>query len=98
VPIANCLLRWLHRQRIIEAIEIIKQPNRRQQFDNLTLIKVLTQFTKKLVIHFVRVARYAFSQTQRSFFFVCEIRALFEVGQVVDLVVRPAVPSCQDGV
>ena len=92
------LLRRLHGQRIVKTIELIKQPNRSQQLNNLAFIKVLAQLSKKRVIHGMRIAGHAFCQTQRGFFFIREIRPLFEVGQVVDLLVRPAVPSCQDGV
>ena len=89
---------WLHRQRIVKAIEIVKQPYSGQQLDNLAFVKVMAQFAKELVIDGVRVMGHAFRQAQRGLFFVREIRALFEVSQIVDLVVCPAVPSCQDGV
>jgi hypothetical protein len=45
----------------------------------------------------MRVASDVFRQPQRGFFFR-EIGALLEVGQIVELIVGPAVPSCQDGV
>jgi len=56
------LFRRLHLQRIIEAIEIIKQPNRRQQFHDLAFIKMLAQLGPKLVVHGVRVAGHPFCQ------------------------------------
>ena len=89
---------WLHLQRIIKSIEIVKQSNRRQQFDNLAFVKVLAQLAKELVIDSVGVMGYTFRQPQRGFFFIREICAIFKVGQIVDLFVCPAVPSCQDGV
>ena len=97
-PIAICLLRWLHLQRIIKPIEIVKQPNRSQQLNNLAFVKMPAQVAKELVVHGVRVARNAFRQPQSGFFFLCKVRSVFEVGQIVDLVVCPAVPPCQDGV
>jgi hypothetical protein len=92
------LFRRLHRQRIIKAIEIIEQPDCGQQLDNLAFVKVLAQFIKELVIDGVRVAGHALGHPQRGFFFFREVGAFFKVGQIVDLVIRPAVPSCQDGV
>ena len=89
---------WLHRERIIKAIEIVKQANRGQQLNDLAFIKVLAQLAKELVVDGVGVAGHAFGQAQRGFFSFSEICALFEVGQVVDLFIGPAVPSCQDGV
>jgi hypothetical protein len=101
--IANCylliaLFRWLHLQRIIKAVEIVEQPDRSQQLDNLAFIKVFAQLGKKLIVDGVRVAGNAFRQAQRGFLFFREVCTLFEVGQIVDLVVAPPVPSCQDGV
>jgi hypothetical protein len=101
--IANCylliaLLRRLHLQRVIKTVEIVKQTDRRQQLDNLTLIKVLAQLGKELVVDRVCVAGNALGQPQRGLFFFREVGAIFEVGQIVDLIVSPAVPSCQDGV
>ena len=92
------LFRWLHRQRIIKSIEIVKKADRGQQLNDLAFVKVLAQFAKELLIDGVCVVGHAFGQAQRGFFFVREICAVFEVCQVVDLFFRPAVPSCQDGV
>jgi len=58
----HTLLRWLHLQRIVKPIEIIKQSNRRQQLDNLTFIKMFAQLAKELVIGGMRVAGHAFRQ------------------------------------
>jgi len=59
---------------------------------------VPAQFAKELVIDSVGVAGHAFRQAQRGLFFFREVRTSFKVGQIVDLVLCPAVPSCQDGV
>ena len=95
---AQRLLGWLHLQCIIEAIEIVKQANRGQQFNHLSFIKMLAEFIPKLIVHSVGIARHALRQPQRSFFFGGKVRALFKVGKIVDLIVCPAMPSCQDGV
>jgi len=64
---------WLHRQRIIKSVEIVKQPDRRQQFDNFAFVKVLAQLAKELVIDSVGVMGHTFRKPQRGFFFVREI-------------------------
>ena len=51
---ARLLLRWLHAQRVVEAIEVIEQPNGGQQFDDLAFVVVTAQFCPEGVIHFVR--------------------------------------------
>jgi hypothetical protein len=89
---------WLHLQRIIKSIEIIKQANRSQQLNDLAFVEVLAQLGKELVIDSVGVAGHTFGQPQRGFFFFREVRTFFEISQIVDLFVCPAVPSCQDGV
>jgi len=91
------LLRWLHLQRIIEAIEIIEESNRGQQLHHFTFIKVLAHFIPELIVHGVSIAGNALRQAQCYFFFFREITALLKICQAVDLVVCPAVPSCQDG-
>jgi hypothetical protein len=96
--IREALLCWLHFQRVVKAIEIVEQPDRSQQLDNLAFIKVLAQLGKKLIVDGVGVAGNSLRQAQRGFFFFREVRALLEVGQIVDLIVSPTMPSCQDGV
>ena len=92
------LLCGFHLQRIIEAIEIVKQPNCCQQLYDFAFIKVLAKFIPELVVYGVGVAGNALSQPQSDFFFRGKICALFEVSQAVDLIVCPAMPPCQDGV
>ena len=98
IAAGECLLRRLHLQCVIKSIEIIKQPDRREQLDNFAFIKMLAQLAPELVVNGMRVFGDAFRQPQGGFIFVREIRALFEGSQIVDLIVSPAVPSCQDGV
>ena len=91
------LLRRLHQQRIIEAIEVVKQPDSGNQLHDLTFIVVPAQLVPELVIHGMSVAGDALGQTQSYFVLVREIATLLKVGQVFDLLVAPAVPSRLDG-
>lgn len=45
----------------------------------------------------MRVERFAFSQIQCCFFGRREVRAIAEVGKVLDLFLAPSVPLCQSG-
>jgi hypothetical protein len=92
------LLCWLHLQRVIEAVEIVEEADRGQKLDDLAFIKVLPQLIPELFIDGVSIARDTFSQTQRGFLFFAEVGELLEIGEIIDLLVCPAVPSCQDGV
>src|ERR1700761_4658747 len=87
------LLRWLHLQRIIEAIEIIEESNRGKKLHHFTFIKVLANLIPELISHGVSIAGNAPRQAQCYFFFFREITALLKICQAVDLVVCPAVPS-----
>lgn len=91
------LLRRLHQQSIVEAIEVIKKPDRRDQLHDLSFIVVLAQRAPELVINGMSVPGDALGQTESHFLFFAEIAALLEVGQVLDLLVAPAVPSRLDG-
>src|SRR5580698_4734391 len=85
-------------QRVIEAIEVVKQPNRRQQFDDLAFVVILAQLVPEGVVHAVGIEGGAFSQLQRGFLGVSKIGAVAEVCQIVNLILAPAVPPCQGGV
>ena len=92
------LPRGFHLQCIVEAIEIMKESDGSQQFHHFAFIKMTAQFGPERVINIVSVGSHPLSQAQRSFFAVAEIRAALKMMQVIDLVFRPAQPSCQDGV
>jgi len=94
----EALFRGFHLQSIIEAIEIVKQPDGGQQFYDFAFIKVFAHFIPQLIVYGMGIARDALGQPQRGFFFCRKICALFEVSQAVDLIVCPAMPPCQDGV
>ena len=87
-----------HLQGVIEAIEVIEEADSRQQFNNLAFIKILLQFGPELVINVVGILGHALGQTQRSLLLAREITAILKIVQVVDLVVCPSEPPCQDGV
>ena len=69
-----------------------------QQFHHFAFIKMTAQFSPERVINIVSVSGHALSQAQRGLLAVGEIRAALKMMQVIDLVFRPAQPSCQDGV
>ena len=75
-----------HLQRIVEAVEIIEQSDGRQQFDHFTFIIVPAQTGPERVINLVSVSGHTLGETQRSFFFISEIRAAFKVVQIFDLI------------
>jgi|SRR5579872_3645715 len=83
----------LHSQRIVEAIEIIKQADGRQQFDNLSLVEMQAQLRPELIVHGVRVPGDAFRQAERRLFPLREIGAALKLVQVLDLVLCPSEPS-----
>ena len=86
-----------HLQRIIEPVEIVEESNRCQQFDHFALIKMLPQFAPELVVDAVYVPGDPLRQAKSGFLAIGEIAAVFEIMKVVDLVVCPTQPSCQDG-
>ncbi len=57
------LLCRLHLQRVIEAIEIIKQPDSGKQLHNFAFVKMLAQFIPKLVVNGMSVAGNALRQS-----------------------------------
>src|SRR5208283_3101275 len=95
---AGSLLGRLHPQRVVKTVEVIEQSDGRQQFNDLAFVIVTAQFSPKVIIHFVRVASNTLSQFERGFFGLSEIGTIAKVGQVLELVVVPAVPPCQGGV
>ncbi len=56
------------------------------------------QLRPKLVIDRMRTQGFTFGQLERRFFGGSEIVANAKVGQVLDLILRPAMPLCQSGV
>ena len=76
----------------------MKESDGSQQFHHFTFIKMTAQFGPEFVINVVSVGGHALSQAQCGLFAVAEIRAALKMMQVIDLVFRPAQPSCQDGV
>ena len=56
------LLRGFHLQRVIESVEIVKQPDCRQQLHDFTFIKVLAKFIPELIVHGMGIAGNALSQ------------------------------------
>lgn len=84
------LLCGLHGKCIVEAVEVVEESNRAQQFDYFALIKIPAKLVPQSIVHGVRVTAYAFGQAQSRFLFGSEVRALFEVGQVLNLLTGPA--------
>src|SRR5581483_82481 len=91
------LFGWFHLQRIIEPVEIVEESNCCQQFDHFAFVKMFTQVAPELVGDDVCVPRDLLSQAKSGLLAISEIAAVFEIVEVVDLVVCPAQPSCQDG-
>jgi len=95
---AFALLCRLHVQRVVEAIEIVEQPNRGQQLDDFAFVEMPAKLAPERVVHAIGIERGPFCQFKRSLLGVGEIGAVAEVRQVVDLLLAPAVPPCQGGV
>ena len=66
-------------QCVVEAIEVVEQSDRRQQFNDLAFVIVLAQLVPERVIDGVGIAGRAFSQFYGSFFSVGEIGAIAEI-------------------
>ena len=75
----------------------MKEPDGGQQFYQFAFIKMTAQLGPQHVINAVGIGSHTLRQAQPGFFAVAEIRAAFKMMQVVDLIFRPAQPSCQDG-
>jgi hypothetical protein len=56
------------------------------------------QFLPLLIIKSLRVNGHLFGQPQGSFFGGRKVATVFKISEIRDLVIAPAVPSCQDGV
>jgi len=94
---SRCSLRRFHPQRVVEAIEVIEQPNRRQQLDDLAFVVMLPQLGPELIVDFVGIASDSLGELQRSLFGLTEVRAIAKISQLLDLLVAPSVPPCQGG-
>jgi hypothetical protein len=92
------LLRRLHSQSVVEAIEIIEQADGAHQFHNFAFIVKTANVSPQLVVDAMGIAGNALGQAQRDLLFFREIGSVFEIGQVLDLLVAVAVPSRLDGV
>jgi hypothetical protein len=84
------LLRGFHRECVVEAVEVVEQPNGAEQFDHFAFIKILAKFVPQCIVHGMRVAAHALRQPQCCFLFGGKILALLEVCQVLDLLAGPA--------
>lgn len=85
-------------QCIVEAIEVVEQPDRCQQFNDLAFVIILAQLVPERVIDCVGIAGRAFGQFYGGFFSVGEIGAVAKIRQIVDLFLAPSMPPCQGGV
>ena len=66
-------------QCVVEAIEVVEQSDRCQQFNDLALVIILAELVPERVIDCVGIASRAFSQFNGSFFSVGEIGAIAEI-------------------
>jgi len=85
-------------QSVVEAIEIIEQADGADQLHDFAFVVKAANVGPKLVVNAMGIAGDAFGQAQRDFLFFREIGSVFEIGQVLDLLVAVAVPSRLDGV
>lgn len=88
---------WFHLQYVIHAIEVVEQANRRDQFDDLAFIEMFTQIGPMLVIERLGIASHDLGQAQRALLALVEVGAGFEFRELIDLLIAPAQPPCQDG-
>jgi len=88
----------LHLQRVIEAVEVVEQPDGGTELDNLALIKISPQFVEKPVVHLIGIKRQTVGKPQCSLVRWREVCTLLKIGEVLNLVFGPAMPPCQGGV
>jgi len=50
------------------------------------------------IVNAMRIERHSVGEAQRGLLARSEIIAPFKINHILDLIVRPAHPSCQDGV
>ena len=91
------LLSRLHLERVVEAIEVIEQPDGAHQLHDFAFIEVSAHVGPELVVDSVSVAGNALGQAQRDLLFFREVGPVFEVGQFPNLLFAVAVPSRLDG-
>ena len=91
-------LRRFHLERIIEAIEVIKQADRGSELNDFTLSEMAPQLREKLILDVVGIHGEPFGKTQCGLFGGGKIATLLEFCEVLDLILRPAQPFCQKGV
>ena len=87
-----------HFERIVEAVEIVEQPDGGGQFDDFALIEMLAQFGPEFVVHCRGVEGFAFGEFEGGFFARVEIGAGAEVCEVGELLFAPAVAAGELGV
>src|SRR5271165_4137484 len=90
------LLCWLHAKRVVKAIEVVEEPDRGEQLDDLAFVVKLAQLAPKFVVD-SGVAGHSLRKFERSFFSVAEVGAVAEIREVVELLLAPAMPPCQGG-
>ena len=66
--IARSYFRRLHVQRVVEAVEVVEQSDRRQQFDDLAFVVVLAQLLPELVVDAIGIERRTLGQFEWRLF------------------------------